>query len=431
MRLTLEAEEKLILDPVSIDDAGLQTLQQANACKSHLFLDKREGVCLVPKTAEQTASLLALSSQWQQPLVTSPDDIWALENPVWLDTSKLRAIRQYIHDDLVITVEPGITYGQLNTLLIRNRQKLALSYPDDMRLGQILSADRPALESGFAGFPRDLVLGVEVATPDGRLTKSGAAVVKNVTGYDLNKLYVGSHNTLGVITSVTLKLMPRPLTSAWLRIPLEDWTQGLALMSQFSRWPVCACEFWQSRDQKPQLTLGLSGEPRWVNGVQDELRKTHVFQAVSIAELSFMREPERQNPLLIEFSFPVGAIESVLSIAAELPCEWLQVRPQAGLGYVGIQNLNQFDFVALEAFSKKLCQLQPAPLAQDVIRIVKCPPSLRALLEIYNLPQQPAVLSMSRKLKQLYDPDYMLRNPYFPITPTDYNPPVIEEVTDD
>ncbi len=427
MRLTLEQPEHLTFDIQSVDEAALNNLQTTGACKTHVFSDKREGVCLQPRTAEQTAQLLALSSQWQQALVTSPDEVWALETPVWLDTGRLKNILEYEPDDLVIRVEPGVTFGQLNTTLIRNRQKLALSYPDDMRIGQAVAEDRASLEAGFLGFPRDIILGTEIATLDGRLTKSGASVVKNVTGYDLNKLYVGSQNTLGVLTAVTLKLMPRPLTSAWLRFSLEDWLQGLQIISELAQAPLTACELWQSRDQNPQLTINLSGDPRWVNGVQDELRKLRSFQAVSIAELSFLREPERQAVFLLEFAFPVGAVEAVLDLIetcrTELQIDWIQVRPQAGLGYLGLQQTQTFDFVVLEKLTKRLAQLFPAFLAQDILRIKKCPLNLRPLLPLYNLSQRPAVLSMSRKLKTLYDPHYLLRNPYLPITPEGYTDP--------
>src|SRR5262249_18322425 len=63
------------------------------------------------------------------------------------------------------------------------------------------------------GTPRDYVIGLKLAHLDGTETKSGGRVVKNVAGYDLNKLYVGSFGTLAVITEVILKLRPVPETS--------------------------------------------------------------------------------------------------------------------------------------------------------------------------------------------------------------------------
>src|SRR5262249_28775095 len=125
-------------------------------------------------------------------------------------------IRQHPAADFVIEVETGLTVGQLDALLVASQQFWPLSYPTDTRLIDILAEDRPALETGLRGHPRDYVLKTEIATPDGQLTVSGADVVKNVTGYDLAKLYVGGRNAFGVLTSITLKLLSRPAArQAW------------------------------------------------------------------------------------------------------------------------------------------------------------------------------------------------------------------------
>ncbi len=113
-------------------------------------------------------------------------------------------IRKHRVEDFVMTVESGMTFGLLQHILSKARQFFPLIYPEQMLLCEIFSQDLHSLESAFHGLPRDYVLGLEVATPSGQLLHCGGEVMKNVTGYDLNKLYVGSANTLSVITAITL-----------------------------------------------------------------------------------------------------------------------------------------------------------------------------------------------------------------------------------
>lgn len=82
------------------------------------------------------------------------------------------------------------------------------------------------------GAPRDLVTGLHAVLSNGRLVKAGAKVVKNVAGYDLNKLFIGSFGTLGLITEVTVRLRPKPTTQD------AFWVQG------YSSWPEAEAQVW-------------------------------------------------------------------------------------------------------------------------------------------------------------------------------------------
>jgi glycolate oxidase FAD binding subunit len=117
--------------------------------------------------------------------------------------------------DLVASVPAGVTMAQLNAALAAQGQWLPLDprFPDRATIGGIVAANDSGPRRHRYGSPRDLIIGIEVALPNGRVVHSGGRVVKNVAGYDLARLFCGSHGSLGMITGVTFKLAPLPATS--------------------------------------------------------------------------------------------------------------------------------------------------------------------------------------------------------------------------
>ena len=145
-----------------------------------------------------------------------------------LSLKDLNPVRHYEPADLTISVEAGMKLGDLQDFLGRD----GLWLPLDPRgganatIGGILATNSAGPLRLRFGSARDMVLGIKVATTEGKLIKSGGRVVKNVAGYDLCKLLVGSYGTLGVIVEASLKLFPRPASRAtWV---LEPGTLGLA-----------------------------------------------------------------------------------------------------------------------------------------------------------------------------------------------------------
>ena len=133
-----------------------------------------------------------------------------------LDLTALDQVLEYEAADLVITAQAGISLAALQARLREAGQFLALDppYADRATLGGTLAANASGPSRLLYGTARDLVLGLRVALPNGELVKSGGKVVKNVVGYDLNKMHVGALGTLGVIVEVTLKVHPLPAAQA-------------------------------------------------------------------------------------------------------------------------------------------------------------------------------------------------------------------------
>jgi glycolate oxidase FAD binding subunit len=129
-----------------------------------------------------------------------------------LSTLRLDSVHVYDHRDLTIGAGAGMTLGHLASLLAKHRQFVPLDAPRAAAatLGGTLAAGWLGPRRATYGRPRDLLIGTTTALADGTLAHAGGMVVKNVSGYDMSRLYVSSLGTLGVITRANLKILPMP-----------------------------------------------------------------------------------------------------------------------------------------------------------------------------------------------------------------------------
>ena len=134
--------------------------------------------------------------------------------------SQLDRVVDYPARDMTITVEAGLRIDALQATLASERQRLPIdiAQPERATLGGALATNTSGPRRYGHGTFRDYVIGISAVDAAGRLFKAGGRVVKNVAGYDICKLLVGSRGTLAIVTQVTLKLRPLPETSAqvWL-----------------------------------------------------------------------------------------------------------------------------------------------------------------------------------------------------------------------
>jgi glycolate oxidase FAD binding subunit len=131
---------------------------------------------------------------------------------IGLSLAKFKGIVEHVVGDMTLTVKPGTPVKELQEYLAQFNQKIALdaNWPEFATIGGIIAANDSGPKRLGYGSARDAVIGLRTVYPDGTVIRSGGKVVKNVAGYDMNKLFIGSMGTLGVISEVTLKL--RPLT---------------------------------------------------------------------------------------------------------------------------------------------------------------------------------------------------------------------------
>lgn len=135
---------------------------------------------------------------------------------VVLGTRRMDRIVAHEAADLTVTVEAGITLQALNDVLAPHGQCVPLDapLPERATIGGVLAVNTTGPRRlGFGG-PRDRLIGIRVVDAQGTAFKGGGKVVKNVAGYDLNKMMVGSLGTLGIIVEATFKLAPAPRARA-------------------------------------------------------------------------------------------------------------------------------------------------------------------------------------------------------------------------
>ena len=185
---------------------------------------------LSPETGAEVATALKRASDARQSLVirgAGTKDGYgrpASRIDVILDMHRLNRILAHEHGDMTATIEAGASLRHVNVALALHGQMLPLDPPfaDRATIGGLLATNDSGPLRHRYGTPRDLVIGVQLATTDGTLAKAGGQVVKNVAGYDLSKLITGSFGSLAAIVSATFKLAPRPAASKTMRLGVRD-----------------------------------------------------------------------------------------------------------------------------------------------------------------------------------------------------------------
>jgi glycolate oxidase FAD binding subunit len=173
---------------------------------------------LLPGSEEEVAACLRLATEKGWQILPAGAGSWLFAgNPrpvpaALLSVSRLDRIVQYEPADLTLSAGAGLSLAGVARVVSRERQWLPMDPPgtDDGTLGGTLATGSAGGLALAYGAPRDLVLGLRIVTGDGRVLRFGGGVVKNVAGFDLVKLAVGSWGTLGVITETSFRLFPQP-----------------------------------------------------------------------------------------------------------------------------------------------------------------------------------------------------------------------------
>jgi D-lactate dehydrogenase (cytochrome) len=210
-----------LLNPGKIFPDILAPVQRAtpNAPGNTLF---------APITAEEAAAGLA-GLAWRGKKVrirSSPNGALAGASTL-LSTHKLTGVRAFAPHDLYVTVGAGMPVVELHRFLAEQQMQTALVSPwPQATVGDLLSINLNSPQRIRYGSLRDALLCATVALPDGRVIRAGRPVVKNVAGYDLPKLFVGAHGTLGLLVDATLKLIPLPRARRTICLAVGDLTLG-------------------------------------------------------------------------------------------------------------------------------------------------------------------------------------------------------------
>ena len=261
---------------------------------------------------------------------------------VVLDLSAMDRVVEYRPRDLTVTVEAGMTVAAMQRVLDEQRQIVALDppLPETATVGGTLAANVTGPRRFRYGAARDIVIGTAAVLADGTEIKSGGRVVKNVAGYDLNKLFIGSLGTLAVITRVTFKLIPAPPERGMVAGVFATLEQAAAAAQRIAAStlgpltldlvsPQAAGDLADALPAAPAgswlLAVELGGTRAAVDRARADL--VHVMRAGGCRA---MAEPppierERVTAALRDFGHPAGERAALVLRASVLPAETTQV----------------------------------------------------------------------------------------------------------
>jgi glycolate oxidase FAD binding subunit len=207
--------ENAVISWENLTPTQKQNLQRSIDSKSHPS-------CVVyPHSQAELAAVIttANSHQWRVLTWGSGSKInWGglAENiDIIVSTEHINQLIEHAVGDLTVTVEAGMKFAQIQEILAKSGQTLALdpAAPELATIGGIVAtADTGSLRQRYGGV-RDQLLGITFIRADGEIAKAGGRVVKNVAGYDLMKLFTGAYGTLGIISQVTFRVYPIPESS--------------------------------------------------------------------------------------------------------------------------------------------------------------------------------------------------------------------------
>ena len=204
-----------------------------------------EASSVAPASEEELAGAVAEAARSGQPIAVEGNGTKrAMLRPVQaartLSTRNLTGITLYKPQELILSARAGTPLPEIEAALAERGQHLIAEPPEP---GPLFGADRPATLGGVvatnlsgprrinAGAMRDHVMGIRAVTGTGEVFRSGGRVLKNVTGLDLAKLLTGSHGTLGVLTEITLKVLPAPERTATVALRVPDLPAGVRALS--------------------------------------------------------------------------------------------------------------------------------------------------------------------------------------------------------
>lgn len=197
---------------------GPDCVGAGEAARADFALDGAQpAVVAFPESPEQVAALLAQASRegWGVVPWGGGSGMGRGQPPARYDVavslSRLAELSDHDVENLTLTAGAGLTVAEANRRLAGNHQMLAIAFSDAPHtLGGCVAANYTAPRRLLYGEVRDQLLGLRVALADGSLVRYGRKVLKNVAGYDMNKLFLGSQGMLGVVVEATFKLFAVP-----------------------------------------------------------------------------------------------------------------------------------------------------------------------------------------------------------------------------
>jgi glycolate oxidase FAD binding subunit len=331
-----------------------------------------------------------------------------------LDTTALAGVVAHVPGDLTVTVSAGTRFAELRSALEKAGQFLPLDPPhaDEATIGGVVAANSTGFWRARYGGVRDLLIGTTAVLGDGTIAHSGGRVVKNVAGYDLNKLFVGSLGTLGILLECTFKVLPRPAASAGAHAHFARSADAFAAADAVARTSArpAALAISGGPEGTWELLVQANGDPAAVARTLDLLAqsaraqgaKAQRYEGVPAVLTTLNEISGRADGLVIRAALPLAAQPAFAAAAARLEA-FAQLVADAASGIVRVV-LRGDDARMLDGADALLAA---ARVCGGSARIERRPDSLRARLRAWG-DAEPAGLFLMRRLKEAFDPSGIL-----------------------
>jgi len=328
-----------------------------------------------------------------------------------LETAALSGVVAHVPADLTVTVAAGTPLAELQRALAQHGQTLPLDPPhgDRATIGGVVAANSSGFRRARYGGVRDLLIGTTTALADGSVARAGGRVVKNVAGYDMNKLLVGSLGTLGVITECTFKVLPMPAATAGIRARFTRAADAFAAADAIARTPARAAALVVEGSDTWQLLVVAEGAASAVERTMTIV--ANAAEARGSAErdpdiergLAPMRElPGTADGILVRASLPPAAQTAFAEIAVRLEgFAQLVADAASGIARVHVRGDDDDMVAAADAL------LAAARVCGGSARVERRPERLRQRVAAWGDGDLPGLFLM-RRLKEAFDPNGIL-----------------------
>jgi glycolate oxidase FAD binding subunit len=330
-----------------------------------------------------------------------------------VNTGGLRRVLKYEPNDLTISVEAGMPFADLQALLAKNRQMVALDPPFFAKatVGGVVATNSSGPMRRAYGTARDQVIGMKFATLAGKQVNSGGMVVKNVAGLDMGKLMIGSFGTLAVITSVNFRLHPMPEETHTFVFSVDDLGQLLEQRNSilYSVLRPIALDI----ISPPAATrLGLRGHvlamraggspkvlARYERELQGAMRITGAEDTIFWTQIrefpgDFLRR--QPNGVVVRIASKIGDVAAVLRLVSS-PCI---CRAASGITYVYLsswQGVTPLWHAAAENGWSAVVEFAPLEARTS-----------RELWLLNSTKESAEAFAMMKKVKNMFDPGMLL-----------------------
>lgn len=474
--IDMHAAQAETSNETGIDEAFLDRLKQIvgpagyiddpNEIRPHClaFRDGWAGVTplvVKPSSTEEVVAIVKACRAARVPIVpqggntgvTGASQPHASGNEIILSTSRLRAIREIDLDNDTMTVEAGVILAEIrNKASELNRLfPLSLGAEGTCQIGGNISTNAGGVQVLRYGNTRNLILGLEVVTPDGDIWDGLRGLRKDNTGYDLKQLFIGGEGTLGIVTAAQVRLFPKPTDVQTAMVALPDPAAAVSLLSALRQRmgdALSAFELMQrscmqavfelmSGHSDPfaeshpwyvlleatgQYDSGTLREPLEA-GLQDALESGLITDAVLASSeeqrraLWAMREDQGEvqrragTGIKHDVSVPVSKVAEFIARAdAALATSYPGIRPYA-FGHVGDGNIHYNPLAPLDWSSEAFAAERPAinRIVHDIIAELNGSISAehgigRLRIEEAEVYKSPVELALMRKIKRALDP---------------------------